>query len=275
MGVLAAPSASATTIWADDFNRATLTPYDYPGGAAGNDYSTASGTLSTVSGYLNISDTTNGQANVTLFANQYAQPSYAAGDKIVVTYDFRVNSLTGASASVARLSVMNANATTGSEGFCIGFSYAAYTGATADTLGFFWGNAANAAPAVGRGIGINAAGFGFGTYTSTAGMEANNDTNDDWYRVSYTMTQGSTAVAGSITRLSGGVTTADTASFNATLASALNWTGGVTDGLRITSGASGFGDFDFDNLSVQVVPEPSSLIFGGLGLLPLLRRRRK
>lgn len=279
LGLLIAPSASAVVVWADNFNsRSSLTDYDYPGGAAGGDYGSPVGTFSIASGYLNVSDTTSSQANLATFANQYAQSSYAAGDKVTVTYDFRVNNLNGAAASVARLSVMNANPATGSEAFCIGFSYADYAGAPAGSLGFFWGTAANAAPNVNRGIGANATGFTFGTYDGA--VATNNDTNFDgstpsWYRISYTMTQGSTAVAGSITRLDGsGNTTANSASFNATLASALNWTASTNDGIRITSGASGTGSFDFDNISIDVVPEPSALVLTGLASVTLLRRRR-
>jgi hypothetical protein len=40
------------------------------------------------------------------------------------------------------------------------------------------------------------------------------------------------------------------------------------------NGGFGYGQANFDNLNVSVIPEPSAALLGGLGMLALLRRRR-
>ena len=48
---------------------------------------------------------------------------------------------------------------------------------------------------------------------------------------------------------------------------------GANDGY-INMEATGNVNSYYDNLSIQTIPEPSTALLGGLGLLALLRRRR-
>lgn len=269
-------SAEATIVWTDDYSRAALS-YDYPGGTVGNDYSSVSSGSPTIisSQYLNFTDNATGsQLSAHVLTDQFSARPVSDGDQLTVTYDFRVNSLVGTNASVTRLSIMNGSAAGGGEAFTIGFTYGAWSGGfNANTLGFFWGTAANTGPTLSRGIGIGATGFDFGLYDSA--NATNNDTNLLYYRISYSMAEGSTGVSGTITRLDGsGAPTSDVANFNGTMASALDWSTTGSDGFKVTTGSSGTGSFDFDNISIDIVPEPSTLGLAMLGGLIGLRRRR-
>src|SRR5262245_43922027 len=99
-------SAQSAVIWSDDFSgsaRGATAPnsYDFLGGASGNDYNITGVTGGTYtvsggpSGFLNIADTsTAGVTPVfTIFGNQFAPTSYAAGTQFTISYDLRVNSL--------------------------------------------------------------------------------------------------------------------------------------------------------------------------------------
>lgn len=121
-----------------------------------------------------------------------------------------------------------------------------------------------------NGLGVNSTGFNFGVYDSTTAT--NNDTGG-WYRITVNMTQGSQAYTASLTNLA----TSDSVAFNGSLVNALNWGNNNSGGVRIFAGQGGLSNFDIDNLTVDLtaVPEPSSVaLFGGLGALALLRRRR-
>src|SRR5262245_1765888 len=117
--------AQAAVIWADDFSGSDRAgtapnPYNYPGTPAGNDYTvipiadTTYTVTGGISGVLNVSDTGPlGTPTLTVFANQFAPASYAAGTQFTVSYDLRVNSMTAATAASApRLSIVNINSGT-------------------------------------------------------------------------------------------------------------------------------------------------------------------
>jgi hypothetical protein len=147
--------------------------------------------------------------------------------------------------------------------------------AGSDALGFYWGSTAGADIVPARGIGADT--FNFGAYSS-ASSGANNDTNAgaglSFFRVSFTMTLGSTAItSGSITDLGSNTTVAFPAA--AVLTHNLNWSASALSGIRFTTGASGTSNYDIDNVSVSVVPEPSAALLGGCGLLVLLGRSRR
>ncbi len=278
---LASP-LSAAIIWQDNFDdgaRASApNPYHYAGGLAGNDYtaSIASGhTFSTSSGWLAGNDPNGSQSLINIYGDQFSQTSFAAGTAITVSYNFRVTSLVATGASVPRVSIMSGSGVTGSEVLTIGFSYANFNGGSgANTLGFYRTASASATPTTTNGIGIGLASFNFGLYNASAA--ADNDTNDAWYRITLSLTQGVTGYSGSISLLDGlGAPTGTAATFTGSLTSAMNWTGSTGDGIRISTGVGGTGTFDLDSIVVDAtIPEPSSALLAGIGALGLLRRRR-
>lgn len=289
-------TAAAAVIWSDDFsnpNRANLTNtgpnfYSFPGGATAHDYvpTMASGDTAVVgSGVLTITDTNNGTGNfIAVFANQFSQSSFAPGTPITVSYDLRVDSylasaITSGQSGAPRFSIFDGSGANGSEIFTIGWGTANYSGASANTLGFYRGLGAGAGITVGNGVGIGAPDFDFGTYTHGAGNGGLNGTNGDFYRVTLDLAQGSNLVSGSISLLDGSGNPAGTpATFtNITMGGTLNWSGDAAlEGFRITTGAGGTGVFVFDNITISAIPEPSTIGLvsaAGLAGLALLRRR--
>lgn len=282
---LSVSTIQAAEVWSDTFstNRGSApNPYDFTG-TGGADYNvvgsgvvyTANGT----SGVLNINDTGTIDATpqVTVALNQFTPTSYT-GAQITLSYDIRVNGLTAVTpASAPRFSILSGPSTGNVEVFTIGFSHAAFSGAAAggDALGFYYVNgAAGTTIDTNRGIGVNV--FNFGTYSSTTATD--NDTNrgggNQFFRITLAITQGLTAVTGTITDL--GTNTSVSIPAGAALSSALNWGANPTsDGFRITTGLSGTSNYDLDNISVNVVPEPSSAVLAGFGVIGLLARRRR
>lgn len=255
---------ASTLVYSDDFSAGTIRA-DYTQSLGGN-------AVSTTAGYLNISDTNSSSAILTLTADKFSAFTLNAGDQVIVSADIRVNSASfGSGISVPRLSVFNGNATAGYEAFTVGFgtgSSAASVGTT--PIGFYIGTTAG-----GNAASMVAGPGNFGVYSSTA--SANNTDGGDgllFYRVAFTLTQGSNVVTGLITELGGQNLIA---SFSGNATGALNWSNAATNGLRITTGAGGLSNVDFDNLSVTVVPEPSTYGLLGAGALAgaaLVRRRR-
>lgn len=274
-------SVQAVEVWSDTFstNRGTApNPYDFTG-TGGNDYNvlgdgvvyTANGT----SGFLNINDTgtTGVTPQITVAGTQFTPTSYT-GAQITLSYDIRVNSLTaGTAASAPRFSIINGTA----EVFTIGFSHAAFPGSLAggDALGFYYVNG-TAGTTVSASNGIGADTFNFGQYSSTTPTDNDTDrgSGDQFFRITIAITQGLIAVTGSIKDL--GTNTSVSFPAGTLLATALNWGAAPgNDGFRITTGLSGTSNYDLDNISVNVVPEPSSAMLAGLGLLGLVARRRR
>lgn len=271
------PVCHAATIWADDFSTGRdagtpdPNPYSYTG-AAGNDYSVTvggDGNAFVVSGgVLNISDTLTVSPTPVFIVptTRFATTTFNPGDLITVSMDIRVNSLLGAGNSVPRLTISSA----GAELLTVGYGHATFSGTTSLTMGFYkGGHSANSVGAA-NGIGINAPGFDFGVYDS--GSAAANGTNDTWYRIQITLTQGQVAYTGSITNLS----TLDVADFDGNLANstALAWANDSNNGFRVYAGQGGTSNFDVDNLTVALVPEPSVILLGGLAALVWTGRRR-
>lgn len=272
-------ASQAAIIWSDDYSSGRDTdiidpnPYSYTG-SAGNDYGITTGdnAFTVANGYLNIADTTTATTPfIQVASNRFSTTTFNAGDTFTVSMDIRVNSLsiaTSGSASAPRFTIFTGNANSGGESLTVGFTYGNFNGQPNNTLGFYKGGASAGGVNLANGIGVGSAGFNFGVYDSTTAT--NNDTGG-WFRITVNMTQGSQAYTGSITNL----TTSDSASFSGGLVNALNWGDNVNGGVRIFAGQGGLSNFDIDNLVVNHVPEPSSVaLFGGLGALALLRRRR-
>jgi hypothetical protein len=272
-------------VWADDFTRSSgpLT-YDYTGNAA-NDYTVAgtSPVTPTLSGNsLLITDTVSGQFAQNVLATEFAPFNLATGDTVTVSLDVNVsNYIAAVAASTVRLGILDGNTGNGATVLLVGWGYADVDPVDTTSELLFYrvrgaGTAPSAANAIGWTGGSPAAGFDFGDYNSTSGPS--NDTApigtspSAYYRISLTLTQGSTAASGSITNL----TTSQSTSWADPLALAapLNWGNNATDGLQLLSGLGGTGVFNMDNISVSVVPEPSTALLGGLTLLGFLRRRR-
>ena len=294
VSALAISTSSAVVVWADDFTDARASapnPYNYPGGAAGNDWLVdARGNTFTVSGgVLNIADTVSGSgtgdALLAVTTTQWSARPTTNGDTLRVSYSIRVNSLTaGAGNSVPRFTLFqNAGDTAGALAgngalITIGFGYGAFADGDASNsdLAFFTtGDTGSGTIApVGLVGGVWADGFNFDNYAS--GTPADNDTNDQFYRVVIEMKEGFTSINGSITNESN---PAQTTTFNATAGTALNFKDTSTglDGIRIGTGQGGTSNTDIDNIVIEVlpIPEPSSaLLVGACGVLGLLRRRR-
>lgn len=293
VSALAISTSSAAVVWADDFSDARASapnPYDYPGGAAGNDWLfDARGNTFTVSGgVLNIADTVtgvsgSGDALLAVTTSQWSARPTTNGDILRVSYSIRVNSMTAAAGnSVPRFTIFQ-NATTnagalGGNGalVTVGFGYGAFDADGGSDLAFYTTQDPGLGTATPVGIsgGVWADGFDFGNYNS--GDAASNDTNDQFYRVVIEMREGDTEVTGRITNESN---PSQTTTFSATAANALNFKDNATnlDGIRIGTGQGGLSNTDIDNILIEVlpIPEPSSaMLIGGCGLLGLLRRRR-
>ncbi len=289
VSLLVTANSGAAVVWADDFTGTRATPpnsYDYAGGAAGDDYIVqANGnTLTAGSGVFNINDTVSSTSGDTLLAvttSQWAARPANNGDIVQFSYSIRVNGLVaGGGASVPRFSIFqNASSTGNALGgggslLTIGFGYGAFADGDASNsdLGFYLAtDPANVGAPIGLSGAAWAPGFDFGNYNAAA--FADNDTNDQFYRVVIRMTEGSTVVTGTITNESN---PAFTTAFSGNASSALNLKNtDLFDGFRIATGQGGTSNTDFSNLTVEVIPEPSAaLLVGSCGLISLLRRRR-
>ena len=293
VSALAISTSSAVVVWADDYSDARASapnPYNYPGGADGNDYlADAHGNSFTVAGgVLNIADTVSnspgsGDAVLAVTTSQWSARPTTDGDILRVSYSIRVNSLlAGAGASVPRFSIFqnadgNASALNANGALItVGFGYGAFDADGGSDLAFYTTRdpGTGTPAAVGISGGVWADGFDFGNYDSQA--FAANDTNDQFYRVVIEMREGTTEITGSITNESN---SAQTTTFNATSGVALNFKDNITnlDGIRIGTGQGGTTNTDIDNILIEVlpIPEPSSaLLVGACGVLGLLRRRR-
>jgi len=296
ISALTVSTSSAVVVWADDFSTARASapnPYNYPGSVAGDDWlANANGnTVSVIGGVFNINDTVSSATGDALFVvptTQWTGIPVANGDTVRISYSIRVTSLVaGGGASVPRFSVVQNPGNTGSalggggSLFTIGFGYGAFSDGDASNsdLAFYTSQDPATAPgtgvtsAIGLSAGAWAPGFDFGNYLGTAA--ADNDTNDQFYRVVINLTEGSTAVTGSITNLAN---TEQSTTFSATAAAQLNFksSDGV-DGIRFATGQGGTSNHDLDDIMVEIlpVPEPSSaLLVAACGALGLLRRRR-
>lgn len=285
--------SQAVVVWADDYTTDRIggpNTYDYAGGAAGTDYNFSLGgnTSNVAGGVWNIGDTSSNGTSAFVTTSQWTARPVNNGDQIVLSFDMRVNSLSGLSAnsaSVPRVGLFQNADTDGnvhSAGngalFTVGFGTVGLADGDANTDLSLYAVAGDisAVPSAGNALGFTGSGwtpgFDFGDYDGTTAT--NNDTGG-FLRFSLTFTEGSNVVNGTITNLA----TSQTLTFTRNAASAVDFSDvtNARDGLRIGSGQGGQGNMDFDNVSIEIlsVPEPSAaLLVGACGLLGLLRRRR-
>jgi hypothetical protein len=296
--------ANATVVWSDSFNGQTagVAPsMDFLGGAAGNDYAViASGpnanfVVSDVVGNgvpgLTVVDTGTGgtdQATLQVTMNHFAP--FVVGPASVtpvmrVRFDIRVDSfLAAANAQNARF-IFRANNTnnTGSQ-MVIAFSYADLNDgdpATGDLALFAdtqTGGTSNVPPKNNTAIGLIPGtgwlpGFDFGSFD--AGDAAANDTNDEFYRISFDYDSISGAISGSVTQLSSGATAALPAGLSLTPGTTFSNTT-AEDRFLLASSVSNTATAYFDNFVFEAVPEPTGaiLVTGGLAFVAIQRRRK-
>jgi hypothetical protein len=273
--------ARATVVWQDTMTRGTdpttLNPFDFAGGAAGDDWSSFTGaTVSVTGGRAIVTDTsTSTYMQATVSANQWAGFSSTPGNQVTYSVDLKITSMGGlgaTSVSVPRFVIVQG----GAEVLTAGFATQNVDGDAGSDLFFYAVPAAaattpGASGAIGLSGGVWAGGFDFGEYDGTTA--ANNDSNGRFYRLALTFTQGSTAVSGTLTNLD---TPAESISFDRTLGSAFVLTNAGNSNFRLLTGQGGATNFEFDNVTVDtVVPEPASLGLVGLGAAGLLGRRRR
>lgn len=297
-------SCHALIVWSDSFTGQTAgggPSNDFAGGGAGNDYALiASGpnatfvvndTVGNLAPALALVDTgTTGSDQVTLQVtmNQFApfdvSPA-SATPMMRVSFDLRVDSfLAGTNTQNARFifRANNANAT-GSQ-LVIGFSYADLNDGDASTadLTLFadtqTGNSSNLPPKNGTAIGLIPGvgwqpGFDFGS--NNPADAAANDTNDEFYRISFEYNSITGGISGTATQLSSGASVPLPGGL--TLAAGTSFNNSVEDRFLMASSVANTASVYLDNLVFETIPEPTCglIVSGGFAVLGFHRSRRK
>jgi hypothetical protein len=294
--------AMAQVVWADDFagesNGASPTS-DFAGGTAGNDYvlanATANSKFAITTGIgnaapgLSLVDAADADSPTLTVTMAHFAPftvsAVSATPVLRVTFDLRVDAyLTTASSNIPRFILRADNQTATGSQLVIGFGYGNLNdgdGSTQDLTLFAetqTGTTTNIAPRDGSAIGLNAGtgwstGFNFGDYDG--GAEAANDTNDEFYRVTFDYDAVTGGISGSVTQVATGNVAALPSGLALTAGKAFSNTDS-TDRFLLASSTSNTTTAYFDNFRFEAVPEPGSaaLLAGGAGLLLGRRRRR-
>jgi hypothetical protein len=291
---LAAPALASRVVFDETFTNATKTPnFSGPGGGpdvytttAAYNWYTFSPSTSTIdpsstgnpAGGLYYSDTGSGASRLEQNLGSFAAFDTAtnpADATITFSVDLRVDEYaSGSGASNPRFIIKDSSRA--NSFYVVGFSRG--VSPDAGRLFLFAGeNSANTfSPTLANAIGYNSAtatwatGFNFGTYDTAT---ANNDTNDEFYRLAVTFnpfTGTSQTIDVTATQLS----TGNTATFTQTVATPFYFSKNVNDGIAFNNGGSAAGKLYIDNVKVNVVPEPAALSAIALSALGLTRRRR-
>jgi hypothetical protein len=295
-------SSEAIVVWSDNFTGQTagIRPsMDFAGGAAGNDYlvTASSGsadffvndTIGTGVPSLGVIDTgtgTNDLATLIVTMNHFApfEVSQASATPVLRTsFDWRVDSFQGANTQLPRFILRANNANNTGTQLVIGFSYANLDDGDAGTtdLTLFaetqTGATTNVAPRNATAIGLIPGtgwlpGFDFGSYDG--GNAGINDTNDEFYRVTFEYDSLTGGISGSVTQLSSGATAAFPAglAMNAGLVFS-NTT--ADDRFLLASSASNTATSYMDNIVFDAVPEPTGALGLASGMMMLGMRRRR
>lgn len=260
-------TSHATVIFTDDFTAAGTGNW-YIGSNANQG---GDSTVTNTAGQLQF--TIGGAQNKDeIIGRSFTESSIAVGETIRLTYDYRQTSATGilraglVDRSAAALTGEDWAYTTSGTG---SGTYAGYSTFFRD--GSASGNVARAEAASfdnGDTTGYPTGSSGLTTITSPANTQ-NFNINDDGsitYQALFEITRTATGVE-TLFSLSSGLTTHLSVAGVHTTGSP--FTTFDTAVLRLDQG-TGF----FDNIQVEIIPEPHTALLGGLGLLALLRRRR-
>lgn len=294
IGIVSIQSASAVVVWSDNFDNDTI------GNVPSNDFTTngtedwsftvGTGAASAVSGTgssgngLTQTDTDIGGTVGTVATSQFSSFTLNSTTNLLkVSFDFRVDSNLSNSTNVNPRFILRQANTTGN-GFVVGFSRSAVSDGDADTDNLLYvaphgSGTSNVSPTSGAVVGLVPdtgwdTGFNFGTYDATTG--SNNNTGGSFIRFELTYNFINGALTGTATNLSGGTT-----SFSTSINAGLTFSGGSM--LFATGTNTGTSPnfvpatsvSHFDNVVVEVIPEPSSslMLLGGLGLCFIRRRK--
>ena len=276
--------ASAVVVWADDFTGeadGALPSNNFPGGAAGDDWGETnppSATLSyTISGerLRHLDTATSGtNSNVsTVSRSHWSNAATLSSTTNILRFsaDIQVDSFLASDNGNPRL-ILRDSATADNQ-FIVGWGRGTTTGdALLDELSFYAeaapGTSSVLTPTNANNVGYNSPGFTFGTYNSTT--DTANTTNGA-YRITFEYDYNTGGVTGSITNL----TSSQSASFTSSMNAGLDFDdAGTNDGLLLASGGNAVSDTYWDNISIEIIPEPSTLVLALAGLGTLFMRRR-
>lgn len=295
ISVVGIQSASAVVVWSDNFDNDTI------GNVPSNDFTsngtedwvftTGTGAASAVSATgssgngLTQTDTDVGGAVGTVATSQFSAYTLNATTNLMkVSFDFRVDSNSSGSTNVAPRLIFRQGTATGN-GFVVGFSRASVSDGDANTDNLLFvsphGNGtSNVSPTAGAVVGLVSGtgwdtGFDFGTYDTTTAT--NNNTGGSFIRFELIYDFNTGSISGVATNLSGGST-----SFSTSINAGLTFTG-TGGALLVASGTStgtttvvpAISTSHFDNIVVEVIPEPSSalMLLGGLSACFIRRRK--
>jgi hypothetical protein len=297
---LAVP-VQADVVWADTYTGQTAGAFpslNYPGGAAGNDYSDTmhatnanflvEGSVGFGSPSLALVDTVSADAaTLTVTMNHFAPFSVGpatATPILRVSFDFRVDSyLSSVNTNVPRFILRADNGNSTGSQMVIGFGYADLNDGDASTgdLALFadtqTGATTNLAPKAGTAIGLNAGtgwapGFDLGDYDS--GSASANDTGDEFYHFTFDYNSISGGISGSVTRNSTGEIALFPTGLSLTAGKSFS-SSDANDRFLLASSNGNTATAYFDNFVFEAVPEPASTALLAGGFILLLQRRRR
>lgn len=294
IGIVGIQSASAVVVWSDNFDNDTIgnvPSQDFTSNSTEDwAFTTGTGAASAVSAIgtsgngLTQTDTDIGGAVGSVAVSQFSSFTLNSTTNLLrVSFDFRVDSNLSNSVNVNPRFIFRQSNATGN-GFVVGFSRSAVSDGDADTDNLLYaaphGNAtSNVSPTSGAVVGLVSGtgwdtGFDFGTYEAATG--SNNNTSGSFIRFELTYNFIDGALTGTATNLSGGTT-----SFSTAINAGLTFSGGSM--LLATGTSTGTSPSvipatsvsHFDNIVVEVIPEPSSalMLLGGLSVC-LIRRKK-
>jgi hypothetical protein len=278
--------AQASVIWNDSFTgeangAAPTSDYtnngteDWVVANGANTSSTISGSVGNPSPSLHLADTTtSASTSSTVSMAQFAAfDTTAPGQStIIISFDFRVDAF---STSVVNSTPQFFLRDNGGTRLTIGFGARSLPdGDASSDLFLFAGAGSNPTPGASNAIGYIAdtgweTGFDFGNTSATA---SDNNTGGNFIHFELTYVNGAT----SATLLAENGANSTVLTLTGLTASSFS-SASSNDSLNFSSGASAISDSYFDNIRVEVVPEPSAALLLAAGLMALggTRRRRK
>lgn len=277
------PSAKAAVVWQDTFTGETdgSTPSsDYTGNGtedwviteAVNATNTVSGSTGNPAPSMHMVDTTtSAAASGSVSMGQFAafDTSLPGQSTIVISFDLRVDAYLSTALNSTPQFFLRDN---GATRLTIGFGRRSIADGDANSDNFLFAAAgSNPNPDAVNAIGFTGSGwetgFDFGDYSNTGTL---NTTGGNFVRFELTYVNGATTA--SLLAVNG----ANSTTFTLTGLTASSFSSSsALDSLNFSTGSSATSDVFFDNIRVEIVPEPSaSLLLGGSLLSLVLVRRR-